>query len=77
MRVARADTKKRVVIPDAEPGDVFDIQQEGEGRYILVRLHRPSLKPRMTRQECRDAMARSPLTPIMSWEELRRLTREP
>lgn len=77
MRVARADAKRRVVIPDAEPGDVFDIQREGEGRYILVRLQRPPPKPRMTRQECRDAMARWPLTPIMSWEELRRLTREP
>lgn len=77
MRVARADAKRRVVIPDVEPGDVFDIQREGEGRYILVRLQRPPPRPRMTRQECRDAMARSPLTPIMSWEELRSLTREP
>lgn len=77
MKVARADAKRRVVIPGAEPGDVFDIQGEGEGRYILVRLQRPPPRTRMTRQECRDAMARSPLTPIMSWEELRRLTREP
>ena len=77
MKVARADTKRRVVIPGAEPGDVFDIQQEGEGRYLLVRLQRPPATPRMTRQECRDAMARSPLTPIMSWEELRSMTREP
>ena len=58
MKVARADTKRRVVIPGAEPGDVFDIRQEGEGRYILVRLQRPPATPRMTRQEVRDAMAR-------------------
>lgn len=77
MKVARADTKRRVVIPGAEPGDVFDIQQTGEGRYILVRLQRPPSTPRMTRQECRDAMARWPLTPAMSWEELRSMTREP
>lgn len=77
MSIARADAKRRVVIPGAEPGDVFDIEQEGEGRYILVRLQRPSATRRMTRQEIRDAMARSPLTPTMSWEELRSLTREP
>ena len=77
MNVARADAQKRVVIPDAEPGDVFDIQQEGEGRYTLVRLHRPPPKPRMTREECLDAIARRPLTPVMSWEELRSMTREP
>ena len=77
MKVGRADPKGRVFIPGAESGDVFDIRQEGEGRYILVRLQRPPATPRMTRQEVRDAMARSPLTPIMSWEELRSLTREP
>ena len=77
MKVARADTKRRVVIPGAEPGDVFDIQREGEGRYMLVRLHRPPSRPKMTYQECLDAIARSPLTPTMSWEELRSMTREP
>ena len=77
MKIARADTKKRVVLPGAEPGDVFDVQRDGEERYVLVRLHRPAVKPRMSRQDCLDAISRSPLHPTLSWDELRELTREP
>ena len=77
MKIARADTKKRVVIPGAEPGDVFDVQRDGEERYVLVRLHRPAARPRMSRQDCLDAISRSSLSPTLPWEALRRLTREP
>ena len=77
MHTSRADAKKRVVIPGAEAGDVFDIQRDGEERYVLVRLHRPAPRPAMSRQQCLDAIAESPLSPTLSWEQLRRATREP
>ena len=77
MKTARADTKKRVVLPGAKPGDVFDVQRDGEERYVLVRLHRPIEKPAMNRKDCLEAIGRSPLCPTLSWNELRQLTREP
>ena len=77
MPTVRADTKRRVVIPTAHPGDIFDIQSQGEGRLLLVRLQVPPAPPKKSRAECLAAIARNPLRLRLSWEELRRLTREP
>ena len=77
MKIARVDAKGRLVLPGAEPGEVFGVQRDGEERYVLVRLHRPAVKPRMSRQDCLEAISRSPLHPTLSWDEFRELTREP
>ena len=77
MATVRADSKKRVVIPGATPGDVFDVQPEGDQRYVLVRLHRPDPAPKKSVEECLEAMDRNPLRMTLSWEELREITREP
>ena len=73
----RADSKKRVVIPGATSGDVFDIQPEGDERCVLVRLHRPGAAPKKSVEECLEAMDQNPLRMTLSWEELRQITREP
>jgi len=73
----KTDSKKRVVLPRAKPGESYDVQEQGEGRYLLVRLERPEPRPRMTREECLRALDEHPLRLRMSWDELRRLTREP
>ena len=77
MTTSKVDSKKRIVLPKGRPGDVFDIQQQAEGQYLLVRLERPKRSERMGRQQCLEAMRRAPLQMTMSWEELRKLTREP
>jgi len=77
MPITTADNKKRVVIPAARPGDVFDVQQQSEERVVLVRLVKPKPKARLSRAESLRAIAARPLRPKMSWTELRRLTREP
>lgn len=73
----KADSKKRVVLPRAEPGDVFDVQEQEEGRYLLVRLERPEAKASVGREDCLRAMEERPLRLGTTWEELRRMTREP
>lgn len=73
----KADSKKRVVLPRATPGDVYDVQEQGEGRFLLVRLERPELRTPMSRKDCLRAMEDRPLRLEMTWEELRGLTREP
>jgi len=72
----KADKKKRVVLPSARPGDVYEIQKQGEGRYLLVRLARPQPEVRMSREACLQAITSNPLRPTMEWEQLRSLTRE-
>ena len=72
-----ADSKKRIVLPTATPGDVFDIQRYGEGHFVLLRLTRPEPEARLNRAKCLQALAAAPLRPKMDWATLRGLTREP
>ena len=77
MSISTVDAKKRIVLQDGRPGDVFDIQQQAEGRFLLIRLEKPERAVRMTKRACREAMRQAPLRPTMTWEKLRELTREP
>ena len=77
MSTVRADGKRRVVVPGVKPGDVFDVQRLGEQRYVLVRLHRPAPLPSKSREQCLEAMSRSPLRMTLSWDQLKQLAREP
>lgn len=77
MKTVTADQKRRVPLPGAEPGDVFDVQITQEGSYVLEKLIRPSRLERPSAEQVRRALQAAPLTPSLSWEELRRQTREP
>jgi hypothetical protein len=77
MATSKADSKRRVVLPAASPGDVFEIQSQGEGRLLLVRLERPEPGPRMSMAHCLAAIAAAPLRPTMTWDSLKAVTREP
>ena len=73
----KADSKKRVVVPDAHPGDVFAYEDQGNGHFHLVRLNKPAHPEKKTRAQVRKAIANSKLKFDLSWDELRALTREP
>lgn len=77
MSTSTVDSKKRIVLPGGRPGDVFDIQQQAEGRFLLIRLEKPKRAKRMSKKACMEAMRQAPLRPTMTWEKLRELTREP
>ena len=77
MPISRADAKRRVVLPGAKPGDVFDIQSQGEGRLLLVRLESPKPVPGMRMERCLEAIAAAPLRPKTSWDALKAAAREP
>lgn len=72
---AKVDGRRRVVLPRASPGEIYDVQEQGDGRYLLVRLEPP--QARMTRKQCVCALEERPLRLGMTWEEIRRLTRKP
>jgi hypothetical protein len=77
MAISTADAKRRVVLPAAKPGDIFEIQSQGEGRLLLVRLERPQPVPPMSLDRCLEAIAAAPLRPKMTWDTLKAATREP
>ena len=77
MSISIIDSKKRIVLQDGRPGDVFEIQQQAEGRFLLIRLEKPERAVRMTKKACMEAMRKAPLRSTMNWEKLRQLTREP
>lgn len=77
MATSRVDAKRRLVVPAARPGDVFEIQRQGEGRLLLVRLERPEPGPGMSMARCLEAIAAAPLRPKMTWDALKAVTREP
>lgn len=77
MSTAKVDSKKRILLPNGKPGDIFEIQQQAEGCLLLVRLEKPEPAERMSRKACIEAMQKSPLHPTIPWEQLRQLTREP
>ena len=77
MSISTVDAKKRIVLPGGRPGDVFDIQRQAEGRFLLIRLEKPERAARMSRKACLEAMRTAPLQPTMRWKKLRALTREP
>jgi bifunctional DNA-binding transcriptional regulator/antitoxin component of YhaV-PrlF toxin-antitoxin module len=77
MATSKVDAKRRVVLPHARPGDIFEIRSQGEGRLLLVRLEAPEPAPGMTLARSLEAMAAAPLRPRLSWDSLKALTREP
>ncbi len=77
MSTYKVDTKKRILLPGGRPGDVFDIQQQAEGRFLLIRLEKPERSKQMNKKACLAAMHKAPLRIKMKWEKLRELTREP
>lgn len=73
----RADSKKRVVVPGARPGDVFAYEDHGNGCFHLLRLKVPAAPKKRTRAQVRQAISHSKLKFDFSCDELRELTREP
>ncbi len=72
----KADSKRRIVLPDAHPGDVFAYEKEGSDHFKLVRLTPAPLPRKKTKKEILAAIKASKLR-FMPWDELRKLTREP
>jgi hypothetical protein len=71
-----ADSKKRVVLPAAAPGDVFVCHETPEG-IVLQRVYRSRSQRKFTRAQALKAIRGWKFEPAMSWESLRALTREP
>ena len=70
-----ADSKKRVVVPGAVPGDVFACERTKQG-ILLRRVYRPAPRKKLTKAQALKAIRSWTFKPAMSWKELRAFTRE-
>jgi len=71
-----ADSKKRVVLPGATPGDVFACEATGNS-VVLTRIFRPKPQKKKTKAQVLKAIQNWKGVPNVTWEELRKITREP
>lgn len=76
MTTVTADQKRRVPLPEALPGDVFEVRRTTEGNYVLEKLVRLSGPGQRSAAEVLAAMETAPLEPRLGWEELRQQTRD-
>ena len=77
MKIATVDAKRRLVLPRARPGDSFAIKETDPGHYQLTKVIPAPRKTSRSDREIDSALAAAALTPKMSWEQLRSMTREP
>lgn len=75
MKTVTTDQKRRVVLPNSEPGEVYQVREVEGGHFELTKLV-PASRIVQTPEELRDRMRQHGLTPKMRWETLRESTRE-
>jgi hypothetical protein len=72
--VVVCDSKKRVTLPGAKPGETFEVQFPDSERVLLVRLHTVPSKPEPVQLEKRDgftvAVSPQPINPVALAEAL-------
>jgi hypothetical protein len=76
MKIQTVDSKRRLILTGAEPGESYAVRQTTRGHYELAKVI-PSQKPKPRPAELDALLISAALTPKMSWEELRGMTREP
>jgi hypothetical protein len=68
------DEHKRVILPQAKPGDVFEVEARSDGAILLTRVEQ---RQKPTREQVQKALDNWSAKTDMTWEELRQMTREP
>lgn len=77
MKVQSVDSKRRLVLTGAQPGEAYAVRQTEVGHYELSKVIPAPRKKKPSPQQLDNLLATSGLTPKLDWEELRELTREP
>ncbi len=75
MKTVTTDRKRRVVVPNAEPGEVYQVREIEPGHLELTKLI-PAPRAAKRADELKKLLQQESLTPAMSWESLKETTRE-
>lgn len=77
MKILTVDAKRRLILPGASPGECYAVREAGTGHYELAKVVPAAKTPKPTPAEVDALLASFPLTPSMTSNDLRTLTREP
>ena len=77
VKIATVDSKRRLVLPGAHPGETYAVWLDEAGRYELTKVIPAPKKEKPTADKLAALMKSAALTPKMSSDELRKQTREP
>jgi len=77
MKIATIDAKRRIILPQAEAGEAFAIDQPEPGHYTLTKVVPAPRKTSRSAREIDAGLATAALTPKTTWDQLKSLTREP
>lgn len=77
MKITTIDTKRRLVLPGSQPGETYAIWQDHAGHYELTKVIPAPKRAKPTPRRIDALMRSAALTPKISSEKLRTLTREP
>jgi hypothetical protein len=69
-----ADHNQLLALPQVKAGDVFEVELQGDGQYLLKRV---AQRKKPTPEEVKKALDNWSAKCPMTWEELRTMTREP
>jgi hypothetical protein len=73
---ATVDDQRRLVLPQAEPGEVFQIESQADGKILLIPVSLAGSHKKPTREEIRRALDNVSAKCDMTWEEIRAMTRD-
>lgn len=76
MKITTVDTKRRLVLPDAQPGETYAVWHDAAGHYELTKVIPVPRKSLKSGKKLDALMISAGLTPKMSSEKLRNLTRD-
>lgn len=66
---------RKIEVSGGEPGELFGIEQQAPGKYTIGRIDEPA--KHRTIEEVYAAFNKNPICANITWEELRKITREP
>ncbi len=75
MKAVTTDQKRRIVLPNAEPGEVYSVRVVAPGHLELTRMI-PAPRQAKSADELRRILSEDALTPAISWDALKQQTRE-
>jgi hypothetical protein len=76
VNAVKVDAAKRIRLPVLRPGDYYEPEYSGPEQITLRRVAEPRRKVQMSKAQALAAIERSRLKFTVSWDDLRRETRE-
>ncbi|MFM1918869.1 MAG: hypothetical protein RLZZ303_503 [Candidatus Hydrogenedentota bacterium] len=74
MSTARLDAMRKIEVPGGKPGELFRIEEQAPGKYTIERIDEPA--KHRTIEDVYAAIDKNPICANITWEELRKITRE-